>query len=317
MKIRLALFLAAALSGTASATENDPQTASATTASTVPTRTAEKEGSSAPANPPTGGVAAPIQAAARPFDLAIVDSVRLAASDSAASNFRSNVLPSITQLIDVNLRERVSLRNATAMMLDPSQLRLAADSAVRVYFVGEGAGYHNSLAFNFYAPGDNPSDQAAARPVITPATRLIFPDASSSVSSYDPASKAVRTTQNPLLPGDFVDLGNFKAKGRLDLALIANGAAGGSDVFVASPARNPDRIPHVVTFALKDSPYLIAAFEDLRGGGDRDYNDVIVALDIGRANVERMVSAPVPPAALTLGGLLFVAALWRRRLAAA
>jgi hypothetical protein len=88
-------------------------------------------------------------------------------------------------------------------------------------------------------------------------------------------------------------------------------------VFVASPARNVDRIPHVVTFALKDSPYLIAAFEDMRGGGDMDYNDVIVAIDIGRANVARLVAAPVPPLAVTLVGLLGVAALWRRRLGVA
>lgn len=259
-------------------------------------------------------VTSPIQSAARPFNLAIVDTVKLAGSDTASVNFQINMLPSITNLINVNLKETVPLKNATAFMLDPSKLRLATDSTIRVYFVGEGAGYHNTLAFNFYQPGDNTSDQAASRSVITEATKIIFPDASSAVSTYDPASKAARTTTNPLLPGDFVDLGSFRAKGRLDLALISNGASGGKDVFVASPARNDDHITHVVTFAMKNSPYLIAAFEDMRGGGDRDYNDVVVAIDIGRANVARMVSAPVPPLAWTLAGLLGVAALWRRRL---
>lgn len=261
----------------------------------------------------SSGVVSPVQSSARPFSLAIADSVKLAGSDAASANFQINVLPSITNLINLNLKETMSLKNATALMLDPSQLKLATDSTIRVYFVGEGAGYHNTLAFNFYMPGVNVSDQAASRDVITSSTKLIFPDASSSVSTYDPSSKAVRSTSNPLLPGDFVDLGTFQAKGRLDLALIANGASGGKDVFVASPARNDDHITHVVSFALKNSPYLIAAFEDLRGGGDRDYNDVIVAIDIGRANVARMVSAPVPPLAWTLAALMGVSAYWRRR----
>jgi hypothetical protein len=262
----------------------------------------------------TAPIYSPVQASARPFDLAIASSVQLAGSNAGAANFQLNVLPSITDLINANLRETVALKNATALMLEPSQLRLATDSTIRVYFVGEGAGYHNTLAYNLYLPGVNTSDQAASRSVITPATKIIFPDASSSVSLYDPAKTVARTAANPLLPGDFVDLGNFKAGGRLDLALIANGAYGGKDVFVASPARNDDHITHVVTFALKNSPYLIAAFEDLRGGGDRDYNDVVVAIDVGRANVAKLISAPAPPLPVTLAALLGVAAWWRRRL---
>jgi hypothetical protein len=260
---------------------------------------------------------APVQSGVRPFGLAIADNVKLAGSDAASAAFMSGVMPVISNLINFNLRETVPVSNASARMLDPSQLRFATDSSVRIYFVGEGAGYHNSLAFNFYAPGMNTSAQAASRNVITENSKLIFPDASSAVSSYDPASKAVRTLTNPLLPGDFVDLGKFSAGGRLDLALIANGANGGKDVFVASPARNDDHLTHVISFALKNSPYLIAAFEDLRGGGDRDYNDVIVAIDIGRANVARMVSGPTPPLAATLAAFLGLAAFWRRRLASA
>lgn len=280
------------------------------TGTTTPAASANISAEAASTTP----IYSPVQASARPFDLAIANSVQLAGSNAGAANFQLNVLPSITNLINTNLRETVALKNATALMLDPSQLRLATDSTVRVYFVGEGAGYHNTLAFNLYVPGVNTSDQAASRSVITPATKIIFPDASSSVSLYDPAKTVARTATNPLLPGDFVDLGNFKAGGRLDLALIANGAYGGKDVFVASPARNDDHITHVVSFALKDSPYLIAAFEDLRGGGDRDYNDVVVAIDVGRANVAKMISAPAPPLGLTLTALLGVAAWWRRRL---
>ena len=262
-------------------------------------------------------VTSPVQSPAQPFSLAITDLVQLAGSDAASATFQANVLPSIAELVNRSLAESAELKNAMALKLDPSQLKLSTDSTIRVYFVGEGAGYHNTLVFNFYLPGVNTSAQAASRSVITVATQIIFPDASSPISTYDPKSLALRTIQNPLLPGDFVDLGKFVAGGRLDLALIANGANGGTTTFGASPARNDDHLTHLISFALPNSPYLILAFEDLLGGGDRDYNDVIVALDIGRANVARLVSAPVPPLALTLVALMGVAAWGRRRFSCA
>lgn len=259
----------------------------------------------------------PVQSGADPFGLAIANKVMLAGSDTASAAFQANVLPSITDLININLKETVSLKNATSQMLDPSQLKLSTDTLIRVYFIGEGAGYHNTLAFNFYQPGVNMSAQAASRSVITDQTKIIFPDASSSVSTYDPSQTVARSVSNPLLPGDFVDLGAFAKGGRLDLALIANGANGGTETFVASPARNSDHITHAVSFALKNSPFLIVAFEDLKGGGDKDYNDLIVAIDVGRDNISRMVSGPTPPLALTLPALLGFAVWFRRRFAAA
>jgi len=68
--------------------------------------------------------------------------------------------------------------------------------------------------------------------------------------------------------------------------------------------RNPDKLDHVVAFALPDSPYLIIAFEDMYGGGDRDYNDVIFALDIGRANIQNLISTPEPQTWAILAGFL-------------
>ena len=257
----------------------------------------------------------PIQSAADPFGLAIVDKVRLAGSDAAGTSFQAGVLPSITDLVNLNLKETVSLKNVSSELLDPSLLNLATNSTVRVYFIGEGAGYHNTLAFS-YVTANAPATATPIAANINSQTQLIFPDASSSVSTYDPASTAVRTSANPLLPGDFVDLGKFTSAGRLDLTLISNGANGGKDAFVASAAQNVDKINHVVAFAMKNSPFLIVAFEDLKGGGDKDYNDVVVAVDVGRANVSHMVSGPTPPLALTLPSLLGLAAWFRRRQAA-
>jgi hypothetical protein len=102
----------------------------------------------------------------------------------------------------------------------------------------------------------------------------------------------------------------------LDFFLIANGAGSGNSIWTASAARNSDGINHVVAFALPGSPYLIMAFEDMLGGGDRDYNDVIFAVDIGAINVQRLLSTPEPAAWASVIALGAVAYLWRRRLGA-
>ena len=77
--------------------------------------------------------------------------------------------------------------------------------------------------------------------------------------------------------------GTFRGGTSLDFFLISNGAQGGKDVFSTDTAQNRDGINHVVSFvhARKDSPYLIIGFEDMYGGGDNDFNDMLFAVDIG------------------------------------
>lgn len=254
-------------------------------------------------------VESPVQSKVAPFKLAIVDEVQIAGSDAASATFQKTVLPEITKLINTSLGETSNFTNASKFSLDPNKLRITVESTARVYFVGEGAGYQNTLGFNTLA-----ADAAAPKASLSPTAKLIFPNASSTVSTYNPGSKAVRTPDAPLLPGDFVDIGAFKGGTMLDFFLVSNGAGGGKDIWTAPASRNRDGIDHVVAFALPGSPYLILAFEDMFGGGDRDYNDVIFAVDIGAINVQRLLSTPEPAAwasVLALGG---VAYLWRRRL---
>jgi hypothetical protein len=259
--------------------------------------------------PAAAQVDSPVQAAARPYGIEIVDKVSLAGSDEASALFQAKVLPSITQLINTNLSETSKFSQANNFSLDPTKLRMAVESASRVYFVGEGAGYRNTLGFNTIEAG-----QATPTTALTDSAQLIFPDATSSVSTYNPASTVKRTASNPLLPGDFVDLGTFGAGSMLDFFLIADGASGGKTVWTTSATRNSDRIDHVVAFALPDSPYLVIAFEDLAGGGDRDYNDVVFAVDIGAINVQRLLSTPEPATWALAFGLGAVAFFWRRRM---
>lgn len=243
----------------------------------------------------------PIQSPARPFGLPLAGQVMVGGSDTASANFQANVLPSINTMLNSQLSEYVAI-NDTSFLLDPNKLFLKNASDVRVYFVGEGAGYQNTLGYNTGGGG-----------VTTGDPQIIFPNASSRVTSYNPGASAVaRTANEPLLPGDFVDLGTMAAGSKLDFFLIANGAQNGTTVFSTDRSVNPDGINHVVTFAAITSTHLIIGFEDLLGGGDRDFNDLLFAVDIGSVNIAALTASPEPALWLTLGCFLG-ASLWLQR----
>ena len=249
-----------------------------------------------------GGTPSPVQATTRPFGLNIVGPVMLAGSDAAAAAFKQDVLPGINALVNVRLNEQRPVNDA-ALLLDPSKLSLKTASDVRTYFVGEGAGYRNTLGFNTAGGG-----VTSGNPL------LIFPDASSSISALGNTAGG-RTGQLPLLPVDFVNLGRFAGGTKLDFFLIADGASGGRNVYSTDQSVNRDGINHVVafTYALPNSPYLIIGFEDLYGGGDRDFNDVIFAVDIGAANIAALTATPEPVLSLSLLSLLGVVVYVKRR----
>ncbi len=250
-------------------------------------------------------VESPVQSNARPFDLDIVDTVNLAESDAQSTEFQNDVLPTFNSFINQNLGEKVALPGETvdSLALDPSKLQFVTENDVRVYFVGEGAGYHNTLGFNT----NNNS-------ILTNDSLLIFPDASSRNSYLDSNNNnANRTKKYPLLPGDFVDLGEISAGTQLDFFLIANGANGGNNVYTTQgEASNPDGIVHTVAYAIEDSPYLLIGFEDLWGGGDNDYNDLLFAAEIGEQNVEYL-SGSEPMTMLTLSLLLVISLIVFKR----
>jgi hypothetical protein len=250
-------------------------------------------------------VASPVQSAARPYKLDIVDKVQVAASDDASKAFQTNVLPGMLKLVNKNLGEYKSInaKLAASISVDPSKLVLSNNSTARVYFLGEGAAFLNTLGIS--TTGGGPLSEDAA---------LIFPNASSPVGLAG-SGKLIRTSNEPLLPGDFVDLGTFKAGTALDFFLIANGATGGKDFFSTNISLNVDGLVHAVSLAENGSAYLVIGFEDIKGGGDRDYNDLVFAVEIGKANVASL-GAPEPSLAVgaLLGGMAFFGFSRRRRI---
>jgi hypothetical protein len=185
---------------------------------------------------------------------------------------------------------------------------LAGDSSVRVYFVSEGAAYRSSLGLNLL-----PSATAlptASTPKITASAEWIFPDVSSNdPTAYNPGGNSVRTSTAPLDAGDFVDLGTINGGSLLDFFLVSNGANGGSTTLTAETARNGDNFQHIVAFQAGN--YLVLSVEDAVGGGDKDYNDAVMAIEM-----TPMVNTPEPgtwAALVIFWGAVGVNA-WRNRL---
>ena len=241
----------------------------------------------------------------RPFGLSVTGPVMTAGSDASSADFQANALPSLMNFVNTNLSERQSLTDIAGVSLDPNSLRLQSESSVRVYFISEG--YRNTLGYNV----DNLATGTTSE------TSLIFPDASSYNQYYsDPegaleANPNLRNNNTPIIPGDFVDLGVYDANSQINFLLTANGANGGQYTYGADDNANPDLMQHMVAFALEGSPYLLIGFEDLYGGGDMDYNDIVFAVDIGETNVNYLANPE--PAFLLMAFIPLLAGFWLYR----
>jgi len=181
--------------------------------------------------------------------------------------------------------EGQAIDSAEALALDPARLRTALDTSVRAIFVNEGAAFRNSLKFSA-TNGDTTSG-------------TVFEDLSG-VDSLLPSPDA------PLAIGDYVELGLFGTGTQFDFTPVQKGATGGTLEFGADPAENPDGLPHVVAHYQEN--YVILGFEDLLGGGDNDFNDAVVAIELSGQ------SAGAPEPTTLLGsGLAALGFWWRRR----
>lgn len=187
-------------------------------------------------------------------------------------------------------KESVAIPNSGQVKLDPSKLNLKYDYNVSVDFINEGASYRNQLAFN--ATGT------------TNKSGLLFKDA-----SCDESKCIMGGASSGLKIGDGVNIGTIAGGTQLDLFLKANGLNNANgNIFGTQTASNADGLQHVVAYAYNN--YIILGFEDLYGAlhatgdlnqnSDRDFNDLVVVLDIGEANVKALISATVPEPSVTL-----------------
>ncbi len=191
------------------------------------------------------------------------------------------------------------VKNGSATFLDPSKLVLGADYAARAYFLGENSKFSNTLGIS--TTGGSPFSKDAA---------LIFPDA----TSPDAYQKPYRNDSTPLLAGDFVELGKFQKGTQLDFFLIANGGEKAQGYFSTDSSLNEDGMRHAVVMALDGSPYLLIGFNDIMKGGDKGFDNLVFALDIGMENMKLLtggLGAPEP--SLAAGGILALCTIFGRK----
>ncbi|NJR39144.1 MAG: DUF4114 domain-containing protein [Leptolyngbyaceae cyanobacterium CSU_1_4] len=186
-------------------------------------------------------------------------------------------------------KERLELTGAHQVMLDPSKLFLKYAHNVSTYFINEGAGFRNQLAYEATSKtGEKTSN-------------LLFSDIASTES-------ILANSDGPLKKGDGVNIGKVAAGTQLDFWLKSNGKNGGQNVFGTKTESNGDGLQHVVAYAYEN--YILLGFEDLWGekgatdgknqNSDRDFNDAVFVLDIGKNNVQNLIK-PVPEPTVTLG----------------
>jgi Domain of unknown function (DUF4114)/PEP-CTERM motif len=155
---------------------------------------------------------------------------------------------------------------------------VADDGAVEATFLGSDAGYFNTLFL--YSPA---------------------PSVPGGIYLFDKDSDY----------GASVDLGEFDAGTELVFRLLVKNT--GLNFYSGAGSDNPDSLPHAmaVTTLLSDDSYLTTVgFEDLRGGGDLDYNDFMFSL----SNVIDPPAIPEPSVLLLLAiGLIGLSVMGRRR----
>ena len=260
------------------------------------------------------------QSQASPYGLDTAGKVMQAGSTADSKNFDTTVMPSLMNFINKNLPETVNNTKSSAFEVDPSKLVLKNDYNVTATFVYENAGYHNSFGVDEVAAGKK-GPKSALDEVTSDTAKLLFPDTSTPAGGAAAVGAGGTTQDQPVVPGDFVNLGNVKAGTALDFFLIANGANGGNQVFSANEALNQDGFnQHVAGFTTHlfavpqlNSPYLFLSFEDLWGGGDQDINDTIVAINVGAATVNSLLATPEPAMPLTFAACLGLALIAVRK----
>jgi hypothetical protein len=175
----------------------------------------------------------------------------------------------------------IDLNTLNARKLDSTKLKLTSDRKINIYFIDEGAGFRNQLKL-VTVGGANGTNKNG----------LVFYDGSRG------------TGANELQAGDYVSVGHnlsnsdvVKAGTILDFQLRANGfdtsnntSRSSAYVWHTDKTKNVDGLQHVIAYEYQG--FLVLAWEDINGGGDKDYNDIVFAVDIGQANLNAIPSEP-------------------------
>lgn len=217
-------------------------------------------------------------------------------ADEASKNFQETQLPKLSQFIKGSIGNLSP--DSGYIKLDPANLKLSTAADVRVYFVDEKTGYQNMLGVDGTAPGLVGKDAA-----------YVFGNVQTNHNKRGPGQN------NPLLPGDFVNIGKRDAGSLLDFFLVSDGANNSGKnkgIFGSVAALNSDKMPHMVSYLVPNSSLIMVGFEDSSGDNKGQLNDNLFAVDIGQANHDAMAGTE-PGTILMITGMLAPVALNLRK----
>jgi hypothetical protein len=179
----------------------------------------------------------------------------------------------LTQYSNLGTQERVSINLAESnlWLIDSSSLYLPYNYAPRIAFINEGAGYQSPIQL---------STSGATNDIATIFSNL------SGTNSIFPSRDA------PLQVGDWVQLSEILGGTQLNFSVIPNGTFQPlSTDYTINPTSpyNPDSPIYWVAYADPQAtkPLILLGYEDIAGpGSDNDYNDGIIAIDVGQENFD-------------------------------
>jgi hypothetical protein len=181
-------------------------------------------------------------------------------------------------------------------LVDLSQLTLKNDSEVNIFLLGEGAGKRNSL---FYS-----ANGAEKETIWNDVSISVGKDGNYLNNGYD-------KQEGPLNQGDSENLGFFTKGTQMNFLLSSFNTTKREREYYSSAGSegtNGDGLQHAVGYAFGER-YLMLGFEDLYGdlkagstngneNSDRDFNDVVFVIDMGKGN---LATTPEPTVLLGLG----------------
>ena len=241
----------------------------------------------------------------------ITDQVALASDADIA-------LQQATEELFDHLQEIEGVDPADLTGVDMSNISLPNEHSVSVTFQGEGAGYQNSLGYYKFDADGNITD-----------VEFVWENASAQGSGGDlnPGESTVNLGLDAGESFGFFIVGNGNSQNDYDqfgeghLEFRDGDGSANADssdpqlVFVRDDgtvievngnvyhtagmgdqtALNPDGEQHAVTGLNTVTGTLMIGFEDLLGGGDSDFNDLLISVDIGADNARELDPAAIAP----------------------
>ena len=233
----------------------------------------------------SSAVYSPVQSTYRPSNWQLWDpvqgQVQVCNSDANSQDFMANQ-PSFMKIINSNVSEGMKYTAASQNAVDVQRLYLFSDYAPRIYFLMDGGASTSALGVTI-GPAAPLNGQPPAG-----SNYLVFPNANSSYSNSYKTQPNGRTQTVPMFSGDFVQLPTVKKGQELALVLFGHLDSNGNptQTYYIDPKANADNFQHAVAFFPLDSRYIIVAWENTPGGGDADFNDTIIVVDVGQANAD-------------------------------